>query len=157
MRTGKHGPVTGGAAPAAVAGAQGDGVTRWTVTRLGLIEAIGEVPGSLFDAFCCPGCDPGGAEADLADAILAVLPDGGQSGTRAEAPAFDLLSLAADLDRRADRADEQSLTRGGMIRARVLREAAGMARRRAGGVRAEQAPAAFPVAPGAPDSPPGVS
>lgn len=134
MITSKHGPATGGAAPAAAAAAQDDGVTRWTVTRLSLIDALRRGWPDL----------PLAILARSADTVLSRL----KSGTRAEAPASPLLSLAAAFERRADRIGGRGLTRDGTIRARVLREAAAMARRRAQGGQ-ESAHGGGPVPQGA--------
>lgn len=114
----------------------GDGVSRWTVTRLGLIEALRgmaaqvSIPG-YWTGRTIPAEGPVSNPVALADAILTALPADGESSTEAETPAQALRSLAAAFDRQVKRAEKLGLTRDGSIRARVLREAAGMARRRA--------------------------
>lgn len=154
MNPDKHGP-TGGAAPGPIAaddlpgvslGEQphdpahcdrdgrphlgpcadpGDGVTRWTVTRLGLIDALRKGWPDL----------PVAILARSADTVLAQLDSGGESGTGETAGAASLVALAEALDRRSRRADATSLTREGSIRGRAFREAAAMARRAATGGR----------------------
>lgn len=99
----------------------GDGVSRWTVTRIGLIEALRKGWPDL----------PVAILARSADTTLEHLAADGESSTEAEMPAQALAALADALDRRADRTGDFGLTRDGSIRARVLREAAGMARARA--------------------------
>jgi hypothetical protein len=61
-------------------------------------------------------------------------------------PAQALTALAADFDRLARRSNASSLTRAGSIRGRAFREAAEMARARAGAGQGQQ-DGAHPVSP----------
>jgi hypothetical protein len=160
MDTSKHGPATGGAAPAVAAGPQDDGVSRWTVTRLGLIEALREGWPDL----------PLAIVARSADTVLAGLPSvaGVSLGEQPHDPvgcdqdgrphlgpctepdpgpvASALFDLARALDAEASAADDRGLTRHGTIRSRAFRRAAAMAWDRARAVQGEPNGAA-PVSP----------
>jgi len=124
----------------------GDGVTRWTVTRIGLAAALRGVPAETLHAASCPGCNSGAATTDLADAILAALPADGEGGTEGDSPSTALLSLAAEFDRLAANASG-SLVRSGTLRGAAFREAAAEARARAGAPRSGP-DGAGPVSPG---------